>query len=107
MNILVINQYAIEAFGGDFSSDQLIAFTFFIGSMAMAATAFFWLEMRNIDAKWRTSLLVSGLITFIAAVHYYYMRDYYITASAIGAEKSVANLPTLCGLDSYSSINVC
>ena len=70
------------AFGGDFSSDQLIAFTFFIGSMAMmAATAFFWLEMRNIDAKWRTSLLVSGLITFIAAVHYYYMRDYYIMAS--------------------------
>ena len=82
MNILAINQYAIEAFGGDFSSDQLIAFTFFIGSMAMmAATAFFWLEMRNIDAKWRTSLLVSGLITFIAAVHYYYMRDYFIMAA--------------------------
>ena len=82
MNILAISQKAIEAFGGDFSGEQLIAFTFFIGSMAMmAATAFFWLEMRNIDAKWRTSLLVSGLITFIAAVHYYYMRDYYITAT--------------------------
>jgi bacteriorhodopsin len=27
--------------------------------------------------KWKTSLLVSGLITGIAAVHYYYMRDYY------------------------------
>jgi sensory rhodopsin len=25
---------------------------------------------------WRTSLLVSGIITFIAAVHYYYMREY-------------------------------
>ena len=87
MNILAISQKAIEAFGGDFSGEQLIAFTFFIGSMAMmAATAFFWLEMRNIDAKWRTSLLVSGLITFIAAVHYYYMRDYYIMASAAGAE---------------------
>ena len=64
-----------EAFSG---GDQ-IAFTFFIGSMAMmAATAFFWLEMRNMDAKWRTSMMVSGLITFIAAVHYYYMRDYYV-----------------------------
>ena len=28
--------------------------------------------------KWRTSMLVSGLITFIAAVHYWYMREYYI-----------------------------
>ncbi|MEO1449300.1 MAG: bacteriorhodopsin, partial [Bacteroidota bacterium] len=27
---------------------------------------------------WKTSLLVSGLITMIAAVHYFYMRDYYL-----------------------------
>lgn len=54
------------------------AFTFFIGTMAMmAAAAFFFMEMRNMEDKWRTSILVSGLITFIAAVHYYYMRDYY------------------------------
>ena len=32
--------------------------------------------MSNVDKKWRTSILVSGLITFIAAVHYYYMRGY-------------------------------
>jgi bacteriorhodopsin len=61
------------------SLNSVVAFTFFIGSMAMmGATAFFWLEMRNIQAKWRTSLLVSGLITFIAAVHYYYMRGFYM-----------------------------
>ncbi|MEM7103632.1 MAG: bacteriorhodopsin-like [Bacteroidota bacterium] len=55
-----------------------VGFTFFIGSMAMAAaTLFFFFEMRNVDGKWRTSLLVSGLITFIAAVHYYYMRDFW------------------------------
>ena len=72
---------AAEIFGGDFNLDQAIAFTFFIGSMAMmGATAFFWLEMRNVTAKWRTSLLVSGLITFIAAVHYYYMRDYFVAS---------------------------
>ncbi len=71
---------AADIFGGAFNLTQAIAFTFFIGSMAMmAATAFFWLEMRNVDAKWRTSLLVSGLITFIAAVHYFYMRDYFIS----------------------------
>ena len=70
---------AAEIFGGEFNLVQAIAFTFFIGSMAMmAATAFFWLEMRNVAPQWRTSLMVSGLITFIAAVHYFYMRDYFI-----------------------------
>jgi len=55
------------------------AFTFFIGCMAMmAASAFFFLSMSQFDSKWRTSILVSGLITFIAAVHYWYMRDYYL-----------------------------
>ena len=33
--------------------------------------------MSQFDKKWRTSVLVSGLITFIAAVHYFYMRDYW------------------------------
>ena len=70
---------AADYFSGDFNLAQATAFTFFIGSMAMmAATAFFWLEMRNVAEQWRTSLLVSGLITFIAAVHYFYMRDYFI-----------------------------
>jgi sensory rhodopsin len=51
-------------------------FTFWLGTMAMmAASVFFFLSMNNVDKKWRTSLLVSGLITFIAAVHYMYMRD--------------------------------
>ena len=55
-----------------------VGFTFFIGSIAMlAATVFFFLEMQVVDGKWRTSLLVSGLITFIAAVHYFYMRDFW------------------------------
>jgi sensory rhodopsin len=53
------------------------AFTFFVGTMAMmAASVFFFFEVGNAEKKWRTSILVSGLITFIAAVHYYYMRGY-------------------------------
>src|SRR5210317_2459101 len=43
----------------------------------MAASAFFFLSMNQYDKKWRVSILVSGLITFIAAVHYWYMRDYW------------------------------
>ena len=53
-----------------------VNFTFFIGCMAMmAASAFFFLSLNQFDKKWRTSILVSGLITFIAAVHYWYMKE--------------------------------
>lgn len=57
-----------------------VAFTFFTGYMAMlAASVFFFFERSSVDEKWKTSVLVSGLITGIAAVHYYYMRDYYVS----------------------------
>lgn len=60
--------------------DDYVGFTFFVGCMAMmAASAFFFFSMNQFDRKWRTSILVSGLITFIAAVHYWYMRDYWAT----------------------------
>jgi sensory rhodopsin len=59
------------------ASNDYVAFTFFIGTMAMmAAAVFFFMEVGNTNPVWRTSVLVSGLITFIAAVHYYYMRSY-------------------------------
>ncbi len=55
-----------------------VGFTFFVGCMAMmAASAFFFLSLNQFDKKWRTSVLVSGLITFIAAVHYFYMKEYW------------------------------
>lgn len=60
--------------------DDPIAFTFFTGYMAMlASSVFFFVERGSVDGKWKLSLLVSGLITGIAAVHYYYMRDYYLS----------------------------
>ena len=56
-----------------------VAITFFIGYMAMLASAvFFFMERSQVDGKWKLSLLVSGLITGIAAVHYFYMRDFYL-----------------------------
>ena len=64
------------------ANNNYVAFTFFTGTMAMmAASVFFFFEMSNVDQKWRTSILVSGLITFIAAVHYYYMRSYNLETS--------------------------
>ena len=63
--------YIINDHGGM----SLEEFTFFIGTMAlMGASAFFFLSLSQFDKKWRNSILISGLITFIAAVHYYYMR---------------------------------
>ena len=75
INVAAIKEVAVTDY---------VSFTFFIGCMAMmAASAFFFLSMNSFDSKWRTSILVSGLITFIAAVHYWYMRDYYLeTASS-------------------------
>ena len=70
----------IADLGGKLDPTDYIGFTFFVGSMAMmAASAFFFLSLNQFDKKWRTSVLVSGLITFIAAVHYFYMRDYWET----------------------------
>ena len=59
------------------AADNYVAFTFFIGYIAMlAASVFFFVERGSVNEKWKMSLLVSALITGIAAVHYYYMRDY-------------------------------
>tara|TARA_B100000401_G_C52715380_1_gene675946 strand:+ start:393 stop:1115 length:723 start_codon:yes stop_codon:yes gene_type:complete len=56
-----------------------VAFTFFIGCMAMfASSVFFFVERGSVDKKWKLSLTVSALITGIAAVHYLYMRDYFM-----------------------------
>jgi len=64
-------------------STNYVAFTFFVGTMAMmAAAVFFFLELNNTSKEWRTSVLVSGLITFIAAVHYYYMRGYNLETNS-------------------------
>jgi sensory rhodopsin len=63
----------------NFDPQDYVGFTFFTGYMAMmAATVFFLLERGRVSDAWKSSLLVSGLITGIAAVHYFYMRDYWM-----------------------------
>ena len=63
----------------DLKVGDTIGFTFFLTSIAMlAATVFFFIERGAVSEKWKLSLTVSGLITGIAAVHYYYMRDVWI-----------------------------
>ena len=83
MSLPTLNFLSIST-GDSTSLDRIInadpiAITFFIGYMAMlASSVFFFFERGSVDGKWKLSLLVSALITGIAAVHYYYMRDFYL-----------------------------
>jgi bacteriorhodopsin len=64
---------------GTLQAGDYIGFTFFTGYMSMlAASIFFIVERGTVSDKWKTSLLVSALITFIAAVHYFYMRGVWL-----------------------------
>jgi len=65
------------------SEDDFTAVSFWIISIAMiAATVFFFAEASTVTAHWRTSLHVGGLVTLVAAVHYMYMREYWVAVKA-------------------------
>jgi bacteriorhodopsin len=56
-----------------------VAISFWIVSIAMiAATVFFLAESMSISNHWKTSLNVGALVTLIAGVHYFYMREYWV-----------------------------
>ena len=72
---------AVPAFAADtfLAGNDFVGITFWIVSIGMwASTIFFFYEGMRVSAKWRTSMVVAGLITFIAAVHYMYMRDFWV-----------------------------
>merc|ERR1712093_170805 len=55
------------------------AISFWIISISMvAATVFFLMESLNVSSHWKTSLNVGSLVTLVAAVHYFYMREFWI-----------------------------
>jgi len=59
--------------------NDFVGISFWLISMALvASTVFFFLERDIVSTKWKTSLTVSGLVTLIAAVHYFYMRDVWV-----------------------------
>lgn len=94
MNLTTLNVVTIPV-------DDPIAFTFFTGYMAMlAASVFFFFERGSVDEKWKLSMLVSALITGIAAVHYFYMRDYYLatgeTPTALRYIDWTLTVPLMC-----------
>ena len=60
-------------------ADDLVGVSFWIISVSMvASTAFFFLEGNSVAKHWQTSVRVAGLVTLIAAIHYYYMRAVWV-----------------------------
>ena len=68
------------ASAANLQSDDYVGISFWLISIAMvASTVFFWTEARRVGGKWGVSLLVAALVTLVAAVHYFYMREFWVT----------------------------
>ena len=77
--LLGLSSTSVCASSSVLKPDDFVGISFWLISMALvASTAFFFLERDRVSAKWRTSLTVSGLVTLVAAVHYFYMRDVWV-----------------------------
>ena len=69
--------------GANLDPSDAVGISFWIISIAMvAATVFFLMESLRVKGKWRTSLVVGSLVTLVAAVHYFYMRDVWVSTGA-------------------------
>lgn len=60
------------------------AFSFSIATMA-AATLFFWLSRDTVAPQYRAALVISGLVTFIAAYHYWRIFGSWSAAFVVDA----------------------
>ena len=57
-----------------------VGISFWVISVAMvAATVFFLMEALRVPDKWKTSMVVGALVTLVAAIHYFYMRDIWVS----------------------------
>ena len=58
---------------------DLVGFTFLLSTLAMlGASVFFLFEYSRVPDAWRTSLLVAGLVTLVAATNYVFMSALWI-----------------------------
>merc|ERR1719436_2122385 len=48
----------------------------------VAATVFFLMESNSVKHHWKTSMNVGALVTLVAAVHYFYMREFWVQIHA-------------------------
>jgi len=68
-----------EQLHGFLDPNDPVAISFWIISIAMvAATVFFLMEALCVSTHWKTSMHVGALVTLVAAVHYFYMREFWV-----------------------------
>lgn len=61
-------------------SNDYVGISFWVISVALLASTVFLLAERNsVRRKWRLPVTVSAMVTGIAAVHYFYMRELWVT----------------------------
>merc|ERR1711869_115792 len=64
---------------GFLNPNDAVAISFWIISISMvAATTFFLMESMNVSYHWKTSMNVGALVTLVAGVHYFYMREFWV-----------------------------
>merc|ERR1719181_682646 len=64
---------------GFLNPNDAVAISFWIISISMvAATVFFLMESTAVSCHWKTSINVGALVTLVAAVHYFYMREFWV-----------------------------
>merc|ERR1712190_715373 len=68
--------------------------SFSLASMA-ASTMFFWLRVSSVHEKYKSALVISGLVTFIAAYHYVRIFNSWTESYAFPAD---GGHPTLTGV---------
>ena len=72
------NTIIASAVNGGLDVQGVPQYLFWIATVAMACgAAFFWLSKDDVLPKYRSTLIVSGLITGVAAFHYYRMAGIY------------------------------
>ena len=68
---------------GFLNPNDTVAISFWIISISMvAATVFFLMESTAVSGHWKTSMNVGALVTLVAAVHYFYMREFWVQIHA-------------------------
>jgi bacteriorhodopsin len=70
--------------------------SFSLASM-MATTLFLWLKVPTVNGKYQSAVIISGLVTFIAAYHYFRIFNSWVEAYTYTAEGHVGS-PVLTGV---------
>jgi len=68
------------SFANDLKVNDPVGISFWLISIIMvAATVFFLMSVNSVNGKWRTSMIIAALVTLVAGIHYFYMREIWVT----------------------------